>query len=196
MKPIRGRSKQPVVIVIHHSGGSKDTPQEIAAWHQTEESGVFQKESGYNYIIDRKGVVHSGRPLDKVPVHCKHFNEQTVAICVCGNYENRGLPRSVRESLIRLLTVVCFAYGINPVVEVALAQGRSVFGVCKHGDLEGTDCPGRELGTELVSIRRRVAVSLRKSVLGKRKSVRMKLMVEGKAKQTAVFLERRLVDEI
>ena len=196
MKTIRTRSRRPLAIGIHHSGKEGDTPYVLAKFHTTVESGVYQSEIGYNFVVDAKGTVHKGRDLGKVPAHCSGIDEETVGICVCGNYEEDPPSRRQMESLAEIIAVVCYAYDIDPIAEVRLSNKLVVHGVFSHRDVKNTDCPGRAFHREMDSLRRSVAVRLRDFAITQAKDTDITMHVGGKPKKVPVRLEKKLADEV
>ena len=69
-------------ISVHQSAGSNtETVESIRRYHM-EVRGY--SDVGYHYVITRNGVVHPGRPLEKIPAAVKDENAHMCAICCVG----------------------------------------------------------------------------------------------------------------
>ena len=124
------RRRRTDAVVLHHVGNT-DKDINVAAihrWHrQNGWAGV-----GYHYLIRKDGSIERGRPLETVGAHTYDHNDNTVGICIVGNFE---LSRPTSEQFLaaeKLVGAVCKHYDIMP-------NGRTVLG---HKDLCKTTCPG------------------------------------------------------
>jgi len=71
-------------IFIHCSAtdsASHDNIETIRKWH-TVDNGW--SDIGYHYFIDKNGILHAGRPLNKTPAAQSGHNTGTIAICLSG----------------------------------------------------------------------------------------------------------------
>lgn len=96
-------------VIIHCSDSdiaSHDNPETIRSWHH--ERGF--SDIGYHYFLDKKGVVHSGRPEDKIGAHVRGHNSGSIGICLSGR---REFTREQFESLERLLIDICKRHKLN-----------------------------------------------------------------------------------
>lgn len=122
------RPKNPVLIILHHSGTKVDTPQKIHKAHKRRGfSGI-----GYHYVVDKDGNVFAGRPLDKIGAHCKHNNNYSVGICLIGDFRYEQ-PTEEQMTSLRLL------------VFDVLRRYPSIKRILNHRDLMPTICPGVDL---------------------------------------------------
>jgi hypothetical protein len=121
-------------IVVHHSASHPSTTlEEITKWHK--ERGF--NEIGYHKVITDDGVIHNGRPENKVPASVKNYNKATLAVCVTGSF-NRDTPTSFQ--LISL--------------ELMIAEWKLRYPAAKvvgHRELAPTICPGDNLFSWLKS---------------------------------------------
>ena len=67
---------------------------------------------GYHYYITRDGIIHRGRPVERVGAHCRNHNRHSIGICYEGGLDIRGRPKDTRTpeqraSLDRLVTDLC-----------------------------------------------------------------------------------------
>ena len=94
-------TKQNTNLIIHCSDtfASMDIgPKEIRRWH-VEERGWL--DIGYNWVIDRQGVLHIGRDLDgdgsvddEVGAHAFGYNGNSVGVCMVGGRGYDGEPEN------------------------------------------------------------------------------------------------------
>jgi hypothetical protein len=144
------------VIVVHHSGNARATPQSMHNYHLKQRG--WCNGLGYHFVIGNgvnypDGRVHVGARWRKqqTGAHCKskggrhfgawhaenYFNEHGIGICLIGNFEEDWPTRKQLASLVRLLTFLCEQNGISP---------SSIRG---HGEVtHKTLCPGKHLDLE------------------------------------------------
>ena len=76
-------------LVVHQSATNRKQKCDvfdIHRWHiERGWSGI-----GYHFVIEKDGVLRSGRPLDTVGAHCKGFNSESVGICMVGGLNQQG----------------------------------------------------------------------------------------------------------
>ena len=130
--PLLKRQKNPVLIILHHSGSKVDTPQKIHKAHKRRGfSGI-----GYHYVVDKEGNIFIGRPLSAIGAHCKHNNNYSVGICLIGDFRYEQPTEEQMESL-RLLVIY------------VLRQYPSIKRILNHRDLMPTICPAVDLAKML-----------------------------------------------
>ena len=117
-------------VIIHHVGNT-DKNINVAAihrWHkQNGWAGI-----GYHYIIRKDGSIERGRPLDTIGAHTYNRNDNTVGICVVGNFELSRPTSEQFRAAEKLVGAVCRHYDITP-------NAMTVRG---HKDFCKTNCPG------------------------------------------------------
>lgn len=59
------------------------------------------RDIGYHYYITRDGVVHDGRPIEKVGAHCEGHNSHSIGICYEGGLDANGKPADTRTEAQR-----------------------------------------------------------------------------------------------
>ena len=134
--PLLKRRKNPVLIILHHSGTKEDTPQKIHKAHKRRGfSGI-----GYHYVVDKEGNVFVGRPLDKIGAHCKHNNNYSVGICLIGDFRYEQPTEEQMASLKFLVLDMLKRY-------------PSIKRILNHRDLMPTICPGVDLAEMLGILR-------------------------------------------
>ena len=118
------------MIVLHHSGSAMDrtTIHSIHRWHLQ----LGWLGCGYHYVIHSDGSIFQGRPLDAVGSHARGFNNNSIGICVVGNFEEEYPLLCQQESLGKLLV-----YLINDRL-----KGQSL-SIKRHKDVARTLCPGK-----------------------------------------------------
>lgn len=136
MKPIR--------IVVHHSGivSLSRQPQldEINLYHKSLD---FPQSSlgywvGYGYVIEEDGRVIQTRRDDETQAHTKGYNENSIGICVVGDFNTHTPTPEQMQSLKALLNELCQKYSILPV------------NVSGHKNFRLTSCPGKLLPDSLI----------------------------------------------
>ena len=133
------------VIVIHHAGfpeGDKDSSAEGIHKYHREVNGWAG--IGYHFVIRKDGTIEQGRPLKNVGAHSFHHNQNSVGICVAGNFDV-AKPNHLQMDSLKLLTAwLCQKYNLDP-----LKRGVIV----GHRNLNDTSCPGKNLYRKLDEIR-------------------------------------------
>lgn len=129
-------NKPKVMVAIHHTAGNPDCCiNDIAKIHLAEHrwSGI-----GYHYYIDKDGVVYNLRSENEIVPHSYHFNDNAVAICLAGNFNDYEPTKAQWSSAVRLTKEVLKKYNLS---------AENVF---KHGQLRdnATECCGRLFNIE------------------------------------------------
>lgn len=88
---------------------------------------------GYHYFIEQKGEVKVGRPENKIGAHCYGWNNESLGICLAGNFSIQYPTRKQEISLFELLENLKKKY---PEAEIS-----------HHRDFKATQCPGNLLNT-------------------------------------------------
>ncbi len=153
------------VIVVHHSGSAKSTPQGMNSWHLQRgwEHGL-----GYHFVIGNgigypDGQVFVG-PRWKSQItgaHCKtgagkffgrsrasgFFNDHGIGICLIGNFETGQPTAKQLASLRKLCAFLCDRTGVS---------SDEIYG---HGEVtHKTECPGRHVS--MATVRRTAAAAI------------------------------------
>ena len=116
-------------IIVHHSAsdGKTTTPKDIEDWHK--KKGYLS--IGYHYLIDYDGILHIGRPEEKIGAHCKGKNRDSLGVCALGNFEFAFPSKKQAEILRRLLTDLKKKY-LEATIEGHLENANTL-------------CPGKNL---------------------------------------------------
>lgn len=59
------------------------------------------RDIGYHFYITRDGIVHDGRPIEKVGAHCEGHNSHSIGICYEGGLDANGKPADTRTEAQR-----------------------------------------------------------------------------------------------
>ena len=128
-------------IIIHCSAtpeGKDYTVAQIRDWHVR---GNGWSDIGYHFVIDRYGVVHKGRPVEKIGAHTKGQNTRSIGICLIGGMdaENKR-PKDTRTPAQRVALV-------NLVKELKATYGENVT-VHGHNEFAAKACPSFNVQTD------------------------------------------------
>ena len=121
----------PIRIFLHHTGlRTSDIPEQfdrIKKSHINKGWGDI----GYHGLIERNGVHIPGRDMKYQGAHTYGQNENSIGICLAGNFDI-DLPSAAQmNTLVRILRVIRFKYGDLPLL--------------LHRDYRNTHCPGTRL---------------------------------------------------
>lgn len=98
------------LIVIHCSDSdavSHDNIETIRGWHVNERGW---KDIGYQYFIDKRGVVFPGRPEESIGAHVSGHNARSIGICLSGR---TGFTSNQFSSLEGIVKDLCKRYGLD-----------------------------------------------------------------------------------
>ncbi len=159
---------EPTHLIVHHSAGNNQSSnfgmvvQSIWDLHVNNNGW---DDIGYNWLIDPNGILYEGRPDGYQGAHFSCINENTVGICVIGNYTHVPPSSQAMQTLTQLLAHEATNHDIN-------AEGRSFHttgdflleNIAGHRDSEGsgqacssTVCPGDSFYPLLTQLRQDVA---------------------------------------
>ncbi|MCT4618887.1 MAG: N-acetylmuramoyl-L-alanine amidase [Marinisporobacter sp.] len=124
------------MIVIHHAAHSRAAVDDIHKWHLANGWSGF----GYHFLITKDGQIYRGRPENTIGAHCKGHNQNSLGICLQGNFEVEKVSKIQLKALIELCQYLCNKYGISTI------KG--------HRELRATSCPGQNF--PLMEIKSRV----------------------------------------
>lgn len=118
-------------IAIHHTAGSDNGKiSDIARIHMKKNKW---NSIGYHYFIDVDGTVTQLRDDREVAPHSFHYNYNSVAIVMNGNFSQHPVGSAQYTSLVLLVRELMAKYGLNKDA------------VKRHCDLNpnDTECPGK-----------------------------------------------------
>lgn len=126
----------PKWLIVHHSGGtdadplldtSHHTAQMMEEWHLAKGwEGL-----GYQYVIHKDGIIWLGRPEYRNGAHTVGYNEQSIGICLAGNFD-ATLPTDAQvKTLTQLLKDLMLKYkiGIENIVPHRKFANKSCYGL-------------------------------------------------------------------
>lgn len=121
-------------LIIHHTAG-KGKVNDICRVHFGERKWSTV---GYPFVIDEDGTVYQLKPDDEVSPHSYHYNNNSIAICCIGNFNNYPMPKAQYEALCKLTRRLMKKFN--------LAKDD----ILRHCDLKGnnTECPGKYFNLE------------------------------------------------
>ena len=132
-------------IVIHHTAiadmAKGGTAAQVHAMHkQNGWAGI-----GYHYFIRPDGMIEQGRQPERVGAHSWQNNQNTVGVCLAGDFDKGRPTREQMESVKELTAWLCRKYQLKP-------GKRGV--IVGHRDLnDDTSCPGKYLYAKLSELR-------------------------------------------
>lgn len=129
-------------LIIHHSATTTGCSRVFRAFHRAINGWV---DIGYHFVIgngtlSEDGEVEEGRPQWAVGAHAREHNEDTIGICLVGNFSDTYPTEEQMKSLGILLKSLLSEYDL------------SSSSIILHRDLSGckTECPGKNLTREMI----------------------------------------------
>jgi len=197
----------PEKFVIHHTAGNDGGDDPAAAlrgvyyWHAVV---LGWGDVGYNYMIDQEGNIYEGRygGDGAVGAHVyrnktcaklrfgdekyeANFNLGTVGIAILGDYQTKlELNNVVKDSLTDLIAYKAKNFEIEPAGESYLIDNIYP-NIVGHRDLDCTDCPGKNLYSQLETIR--IEAQEKYKILGGITSPIVKATLIGQSEQPVVI---------
>lgn len=160
---------EPSHIVVHHSAGSNDPDLNFAEvvnyiWDLHVNTNGWD-DVGYNWLIDPDGVLYEGRPDGYQGAHFSCINENTIGICLLGDFTSVSPSAKAIATLIDLIGFEATEHNIDVLGESYHVTGDfNLTTVAGHRDSSGsgnscssTACPGDQFYPMLDSIRAAVA---------------------------------------
>lgn len=132
-------------LILHHTGfpgvDKDSTVTEIHKFH-IENNGWAGV--GYHYLIRKDGTIEQGRRPMMMGAHTYQNNENSIGICLAGNFDI-GKPTAEQMEAVKGLTAwLCREYGLDPMRKGVIAG---------HRDFNKTTCPGKNFYSRLGEIR-------------------------------------------
>lgn len=170
-------------LTIHHTGSSNNYEGIAAECQQIRNITYYHTvtlgwgDVAYSFLIGKSGTIFQGRrrsmEMPEVGYHCLGLNYQAVGVSCLGDYENAVPSTAMITSLVSTLTWLSDRYDLDPLGKVTLTseytggsarypKGTSFTSdvLFPHQAHNSTDCPGKNIMSELPAIRQRVADSL------------------------------------
>ncbi|MEM6472173.1 MAG: D-Ala-D-Ala carboxypeptidase family metallohydrolase [Planctomycetota bacterium] len=142
-------------LVVHHSASPRDTTTvaDVSRWHR--ERGFSQ--IGYHQLILSNGTVQAGRPESIMGAHALGANQNSLGVCLMGNFENETPTAAQISSLVSVLQRWTREHRLPT---------TSIYG---HFDVPGgktaTACPGRNLKSQMQNVKLQVGQNAPKFTL-------------------------------
>lgn len=100
---------KPEKIIFHHCARNIWSPEDINEYHK--ERGFIG--IGYHFYIRKDGSIYKGRSEDAIGAHTKGENNNSIGICLEGNFENEDITKEQIESLSNLSIYIINKYEIK-----------------------------------------------------------------------------------
>ncbi|MCU1393147.1 MAG: hypothetical protein JWM34_1575 [Ilumatobacteraceae bacterium] len=164
-------------LIVHHTATANKPSnpaavvREVEAYHA---SGRGFSDTGYNFMIDHKGVVYEGRAARRyastevitgedtkgwgvVGAHAKGFNAGSCGVCLIGDFETASPTDAALNSLVTVLAWQASrhridAHGAEDYFDIY--GGHHVFAnITGHRQVGQTECPGALMYALLPTVR-------------------------------------------
>ena len=159
----------PTHVIVHHSAGSNQADLNFTEvvnyiWDLHVNTNGWD-DIGYNWLIDPNGVLYEGRPDGYQGAHFSCINENTIGICLLGDFTMILPSDAAVNTLVNIIAYEATEHNIDVISESYHETGDfNLVNVAGHRDSSGssnscssTACPGDTFYPTLVSIRNQVA---------------------------------------
>jgi len=159
---------EPTHLIVHHSAAHNGLDNYAMVVESIWDFHVNTNgwdDIGYNWLIDPDGVLYQGRPDGYQGAHFSCINENTVGICVIGDFTLISPTEEALTTLVNLLAYEATEHEIDIEGESYHETGEfTLTNVAGHRDssgslnaCSGTVCPGDSFYPMLPEIREQVA---------------------------------------
>ncbi len=155
-------------IIVHHSAAnsrSNDFPAVVRSYWDFHVNTRGWDDIGYNWLIDANGVIYEGRGTERLGAHFSCMNEETVGVCLIGNFEEDKPTEAALEALQQFVAweahkgaidVTSNGYHASSQLELDFMSGHRDGGGSPLA-CSSTVCPGENLYSELPLLRSLIA---------------------------------------
>jgi hypothetical protein len=152
-------------VVVHHTVSDSSV---LSIWYYHAITRGWG-DIGYNYLVDRDGVLYEGRAGgdDVVAGHAYPFNVGTLGVSFIGDYRTNPVPQPMVDNMSDLLAWKADQKGIPPDGWASLRPqtyptdpDRWLPRFMGHRDVSQTECPGDVLYGQIPLLREEVASRL------------------------------------
>lgn len=155
-------------IIVHHSAAntrSNDFPAVIRSIWDFHANTRGWDDIGYNWLIDANGVIYEGRGTERLGAHFSCMNEETVGVCLIGNFEEDKPTEAALEALQQFIAweahkggidITSSGYHASSQLELDFMSGHRDGGTSPLA-CSSTVCPGENLYNELPLLRSAIA---------------------------------------
>ncbi len=162
--PAQYTPTQPTHLIVHHSAGFtnyNDYNWVVSYYWDLHVNTNGWDDIGYNWLVDPNGVIYEGRGSGNRGAHFSCMNEETLGICLIGNYVSNQPAQNGLSALANLLAYESCQNQIAP-ADSSLHQSSQL--VLQHvsghldgntstqGCPKGTLCPGQQLYQKMDSL--------------------------------------------
>ena len=118
-------------IVVHHSERDSDCVEFIQVRHK--KRGF--EDIGYHFVIEKDGTLKKGRNEKFIGAHVFGFNQNSIGICLIGNFDENLPTEKQIKTLLKFLKKKLKEYGLD---------AKDVLG---HREFQGVKktCPGKNV---------------------------------------------------
>lgn len=102
----------PTKIIVHHSASPHTQSVEVIENYHL---SLGWEGVGYHYLITWEGEVWKGRPEHYHGAHCKGQNNNSIGICLIGNFSQETPSNAQIDALRGLLDDICSRYSISKI---------------------------------------------------------------------------------
>ncbi len=134
----------PNKIIIHHSLTKDSGTVSWGAIRKYHKEMLGWNDVGYQWGIELVNDYYEilmGRRPDLTGAHTLGQNDQSIGICVVGNYDIDEVTQEIKEAIQKLLTWLIFQYKI---------PSKEIYGHCEFA---AKTCPGKNLMSWIKTIR-------------------------------------------
>lgn len=152
-------------LIVHHAAGantSSNWAAVVASYWDYHVNSNGWCDIGYNWLIDPNGVLYVGRGggNNVVGAHMCGYNQNTMGVCMLGNFNTASPSVAAMNKLAELLAWKSCNSGINPLGSGTInSYPGTMNNISGHKDgcAPGyTDCPGTNLYSQLSNLRNSV----------------------------------------
>ena len=127
------RTMQVELVGVHHTAGNPYSKVYDLARYQFGVFGVV----AYHFLVMPDGTVYQLRPLDERVPHAYGCNDNSIAVCLAGNFDDYPVPDAQRTSALQLVRWIMSKYNLGK--DRVLAH-RELKAFSPHN---ATDCCGK-----------------------------------------------------
>ena len=159
---------EPTHLIVHHSAGNNESENFAlvveSIWDLHVNTNGWD-DIGYNWLIDPNGILYQGRPDNYQGAHFSCINENTVGICVIGDYSLLTPSEEAISTLVNLLAFEATEHAIDVTTQSYHEVGEFFLdNIAGHRDSSGSEiacsgtlCPGESFYPMLEEIRLQVS---------------------------------------
>lgn len=150
----------PTHIIVHHTGDGIVFPantnysEKIRYYWDLHVNTNGWSDLGYNWLIDRNGVIYEGRGNGVAGAHFSGHNAGTMGVCMIGDFTLESPSAKALTSLKNIISWEATDKNIDVAgASYHASSGLNLNNVSGHKDGGATACPGTDLYNLLPSIR-------------------------------------------